>query len=247
MCADLTGDPRFLYPRTPAYWAQLPYYAVHKSKSWLERRRHGPRSLPPVGLTVGSRAHDTVFFGIPKVGTRSFMHAISALPLERRKGLVMTESTLAEELIRGAYFAPEVVTLVRNPWARTLSCYRDKIARLDSEGHRARRIARFPGLAPAMSFANFVEWLSTPAGADSVADRHWRSQSSFLNTGAGTIQAHQIESFGGQIEIFDTCLDLGRENATGGDRDYRQAYTPELREKVAERYAEDIERFGYTF
>lgn len=149
-----------------------------------------------------------------------------------------------------------VFTVVRNPFDRLASCYRDKICHPDKIGpgrflyERYRPFGRLRRpFRPRMPFDEFVqEVVRIP---DSLADRHVRSQASFVFDRGGRCCADKI----GRFETLSRDLapmceryglsELPRRNVGWSNEPYDLLYTPELVELVASRYADDIERFGY--
>lgn len=232
----------YLYPGARQFRLQMPYLALRRAISAI-RPMPAP---PPVGLAIHLPARREVFFGIPKVATRSVIAAVRADRDLAAMGLRWGEMTLADALTDSHHPAATITVIVRNPWARAYSAWSDKIARLDPAGNRARRIARFPGLRPGMPFADFVTWLASPRGGDRGADRHWLSQHCFLPRPPDTLL--RLEEIGETLPLFGRRLALGQQNATGTAPDaWRAAYTPVLTDAIARRYATDIARFGYEF
>lgn len=145
--------------------------------------------------------------------------------------------------------------VTRNPWQRLISAYRFARRGGGSGGefeagilHRRRyQVAEFD------SFKHFVEkWLlhRDPANLDGI----FQPQSMFVTGAEGEILVDHV----GRLNDLEPTLDfieralghrpeIPRGNCSGERRDFRQFYTPELRRLVGRFYAEDIERFGYSF
>jgi len=246
MAVENLGDIRHLsyhYPRSAGFRAQAPYIALQRLKRHI-RLPDGPR---PIGHILHNRQSNQIVVGIPKVGTRTLLATLRTGALSPQ--VEEQEATLSEVLFRIPLGqSVDVAAFVRNPWARVFSAWSDKIARLDSDGHRARRIARHKGLWPGMPFANFVEWLASPAGTDAHADRHWMSQHKFIATDRAPVHWRKLEGLGPQLSLFGQSLPMRQENSTDLSHNrYRAAYTPDLVEIIAKRYATDIKTFGYSF
>ena len=164
-----------------------------------------------------------------------------------------------------------VFTFVRNPWARAVSTWRNKVVDVNpDQPAAARRLERFADLYPGMPFDEFVDFLAhSPGGSDDGTDRHWTSQHLFLRDAAGEIRVDfvgRIERMAGDFQVVAERIGLGdvdlpllntrlgwtprtEEDADAVQRhdDYRNHYTPRTRDLIAERYATDIELFGYDF
>lgn len=151
-----------------------------------------------------------------------------------------------------------VFTFVRNPWDRLVSCYHDKIASeveaIDgfTEDH-IRAIYRNERFEKGMSFEDFV--YAVCAEPDRHANRHFRSQSTFLVDKRGRLLPNFVGRFERLRDDFAVIreyldrddIELPHVRATRRATEYRDYYSTRLRRMVAERYAEDIHRFEYEF
>ena len=123
-----------------------------------------------------------------------------------------------------------------------------------------------------MDFDDFVAWLNTEEGQDSVADRHWISQHKFLYK-----EGHSLCQFIGKYENLEADWKIvceriqipheplkqkgyisatlsannpGEISDNGSEvvkNNYTDFFTDETREAVRQRYQKDIELFGYEF
>lgn len=209
---------------------------------------------------IVSRGRRYAFVHIPKTGGTSLALALEARAMKddlmlgdtpkarkrRRRlrgaqaaGRLWKHATLAD--IDGLVSAEELdglfcFTLVRNPWDRVASYYRW----LRGQGFDHPAVA----LAKAKDFAGFLRHPQTQASL-----RAWPARR-YMVDAAGRERCDlyiRLEHFAADAAPlfahlgFD--LELPRVNASEGVA----AYTPELRDLVAEVCAEDIARFGYVY
>jgi len=201
---------------------------------------------------VISHKHKFIYIAVPKVATRSILDILI------REPPVNLDATLTEKKIaRIIGENPELhkytlFTVVRNPWSRVVSSYRDKIERLDALTN-ARIVSRFPGLRQGMPFDEYVHWLCGPSGRDEWADRHWLSQHVFLldeNNKMLPVEVLKFESL--QVDFNRLMEGIGLPSLvlphrlkTGSSESWKSYYDSNLYDLVAERYSTDISLFGY--
>ena len=212
--------------------------------------------------------YDAVYVEIPKVACTSIKVALARL-LGIRLDHLGGDPHAADFPAPAAPFEgdgslyPGLFTFAftRNPWDRLLSCYRDKI-RGEVPGFTSFTIR--PGVADClaghgeffadMSFDEFIRAVDSIPDGD--ADAHFRSQHSFLQTGAGRVGA----DFVGRFETLQSdlervaraiglaaSLELPRLQSAQITVNYVDFYTSETQGIVARRFREDIETFGYDF
>ncbi|MFK7983619.1 MAG: sulfotransferase family protein [Saprospiraceae bacterium] len=141
--------------------------------------------------------------------------------------------------------------IVRNPWERLVSCYTNKIKK---NPHREEKhiFKCSSDLFVGMSFEEFVEVICEIP--DSEADYHFCSQTYLMLYSDGYFPINYIcnmENLAFHIEEikaltgipFSQLSNLNHSKSTS----YEQFYTPELIEKVSQRYQMDIEFFKYQF
>lgn len=231
--------------------------------------------IPPkqdlAGLTVISHKHKFIFFGIPKVASRSFYNLFVH---EKREEFNIEWTEKPNAFFEAVAKYPDYYkfTFVRNPWSRIVSCHNSKIAD-NIIGKRARITSFYKHLKGGMSFEDFVYWLQTEEGQDAVADRHWVSQHKFLCDAKGELLCDTVGKYENLEQDWqDICERLGLGDlklphkgfvSTEGKThnpsakeaqhkkrqitDYKQYYTDELKELIAQRYAQDIELFDYEY
>jgi len=152
-----------------------------------------------------------------------------------------------------------IFAFVRDPWDRLVSCYRDKIEwgaiMEDGQRHdpRNRRLYLGQEFEREMHFDEFVRKVATIP--DKRANRHIRSQYTFVTDRHAQLIPHFIGRFGNLSHDFDRVMErigakgvslphVRRSSEGTGHRSY---YTEELAELVAKRYRRDIELFGFSF
>lgn len=171
------------------------------------------------------------------------------------KGYPLLQSRIAREYAGDE--APFCFSFVRNPFERLVSCYNSKILRFyDSDIlsyhynggslfflYNVLRYQKWP-----TSFKSFVRLVQTTP--DYLADAHIKSQYATLYEGGELLADYigKVENFTADMrylcERFDISLCNERKNPSPG-YDYRDVYTPESVEIVAQRYEKDIKTFGY--
>jgi len=141
-------------------------------------------------------------------------------------------------------------SIVRNPWERLVSCYKNKIIG-DREENKGFFILN-PQFHRGMSFEAFIETVArTP---DNNADVHFIQQLYFLHDFEGDFlvnyigDLHRLEEHIEEIKLKTSApfKTLPHINSTKKDS-YESYYTTELVEKVQERFSWDIDFFGYEF
>lgn len=220
---------------------------------WSE---HGAaRSADLATRKIISRKRRFVIAPVPKVGTKTLKVMLQRLGADDVD--ISFVNAPLQRCVADLGPGHAVFSLVRNPWSRALSCYRNKI-RSTRVGDLAIR-SRFAGLEPGMSFAAFVRWLDRDEGRDEIADRHWISQSRLLTDPKSNhilcTRIGKFENFQADVEAFLNDVGLGgleilhiNQTAESKDpRDYRSAYNAETREIIRRRYQSDIDMFDYNF
>lgn len=182
--------------------------------------------------------HDYVFYLVPKTGTRSVLKYLGD-----------------HDLLTGhpEWFSPtpDVVkysfSIVRNPWDRLLSTWKDKVYKQwadwypeDCRQWRLKQYEQYKG----KSFNYFAR------NIDIRCDGHVIPQTLLIDLD----RVDFIGRFENLQEDFDTIcqgvgipsMELPHENKSK-HRHYAECYDDETRDIVAEKYAKDIEYFGYKF
>ena len=221
----------------------------------------------PMCEKVISDKYRFLWVGIPKVATRSILTALYREPSADLAAREVNEELWKLLKQNEAYQAYFKFAFVRNPWARIVSSYLNKLWRYREDTQR-QIIKRYSGLRFRMPFEEFVRFLmENPNGRDEGANRHWMSQHIFVTDKNGELLVDFIGKMENLKEDFATaCRRIGLPeirlpwlNSREGwkvdkqvldQKDpfyYRHYFTAETRELVRKRYRTDIEMFGYDF
>lgn len=207
-----------------------------------------------------SHQYKFIWVRIPKAATRSILCAFS-------DSNVLTQSVCTPLFqLNQRYENYYKFAFVRNPWARVVSCYLNKICSANKV-KVSWYFARYTGLKYQMPFDEFVEWLCGKYGRDELADPHWISQHKFIFYGD-----KNLVDFVGRLENFENdftgvCKHIGlpigempmlnteynkfepdsQQARNRKDEYYRDFYNEQTRELIAQRYSKDISMFDYKF
>lgn len=191
--------------------------------------------------------HNAAYVQVSKVACSSikiFIAGLLGIPLKDGDPhfTELPEARLPD--VPSEYF---VFAFVRNPWDRLVSCYRDKVGGEPGEFTHLNTsgIEYFFEMFEGMPFDDFVSAVAKIP--DIAANEHYRSQHTFLTDRVDFI---------GRFERLDADFShvlarlgiegrLGHRQVSARKMDYRSFYTRATTDAVAQRYAEDIDRFGY--
>lgn len=158
-----------------------------------------------------------------------------------------------------------VVGFVRNPWDRLVSCYRNKMLADEDATYYAKQsgderdyidgvflsFRKFGTFKKGMTFEQFVHAVSEIP--DSEADPHFQSQHCMLTDETGEFLPNFLGKFETLNSDFNRLCAIYKISGNldhlrpSGSRNYLNYYSPDLIDKVGERYHMDIALFGYTF
>ena len=189
-----------------------------------------------------SNKHKFISIAIPKTGTSSIHKAFSdlndeSLLIVRKNKYQKGRANLSMyKHIKGIDLKKQIknydeyfkFAFIRNPWDRVVSWFKYYGYEMDSE------------------------WLSR-SNLEDYPKFFWYNQSEWLFEGSSLI-VNYIGRFENLQQDFDTVCDkigidrqpLPHKNATN-HKHYTEYYDDETREIVAEKYAKDIDYFGYKF
>ncbi len=177
-------------------------------------------------------------FWLNRLLDRAGVHVNYLGPHRQKRFRVHTPAAvLRRQVPRRVYDTLFKFAFVRNPWDRLVSYYHYVLA---TPGHnRHERVGRLG------SFAAFVEWC--------CRKRKPVDQQYMLCDSGGNLIVDFVGRYETLADDFRTvCRRIGLGVSIphlnrSRHRDYREYYGPATRDLVAELYAGDIERFGYTF
>ena len=147
---------------------------------------------------------------------------------------------LVEETESKSFF-----TVVRNPFARLVSVYRDFFE--TTRGHFIYSDYLFGILPQNISFAEFVSRISRIP--DRLKDQHFKPQHVFskpYESKGIVVKYFQLETpLALESFLKENGMELTHRNKSQEAYDYTQYYTPQLLQQVYEIYQDDVEKFGY--
>lgn len=136
-------------------------------------------------------------------------------------------------------------TVVRNPFARLVSVYRDFFE--TNHGHFIYEDYLFGILKHDLSFTAFVDRISKIP--DRLKDQHLKPQHLFAEPYERlgiAVQFFQLEGSPALKNFLNkNGMELTHHNKSGAAYDYTQYYTRDLLQQVYTLYKTDIEKFGY--
>ncbi|MEQ8554258.1 MAG: sulfotransferase family 2 domain-containing protein [Cyclobacteriaceae bacterium] len=135
-------------------------------------------------------------------------------------------------------------TVVRNPFSRLVSCYKNKILRGEWIYNRYLLGSLRYGLRQGMSFEDFVRKVAIIP--DKYSDIHFRSQACIIKkiNDYGTCKVLMLENINsefGEISCKFGLGDLPNKNISHNQEEWVDYFTPELIDIVYNRYKKDFE------
>jgi len=188
-------------------------------------------------LTI-SHERKFVWFRVAKVGTRTIFDHM------KDNGVHLD----LEHPYR-VYYAPRLYgdyfkfAFVRNPWDRLVSCWHDKVLKINHFKFDDANLARMK------EFGHFVDYVSRLDIEN--CDIHLRPQCSLIDL-EHIDYLGRLETFTDDLYFVFQQLDipsaeLSHKNKSFRQKDYKAYYTDELRESVYQIYRKDIQIFGYKY
>lgn len=136
--------------------------------------------------------------------------------------------------------------VVRNPWARMVSLYHyaDKIS---------DAVAGTPYYQPQISFNEFIDRMDSFRMSSTYYWNHpydqWGIQLDWISIGSKVkCDVLRYENLQEDINAyFNKNIALNKDNVGNYNKDYKEYYTKEQQQKVADWFRLDIEYWGFTF
>ncbi len=212
---------------------------IKNSKLLEELKYLKNKIIPPksLGNLCGKNA---IYITLPKC-------ANTTIKKEIRK-ITWGDPRLTKKQLKRISQGKFIFTFVRNPYDRFLSLYLDKVKNFNKDNDYIRGVCRNIVIKKNITFKEFAELASLIP--DECADPHFKSMTELIKeSGLKPSFIGKIENFENDWNILCKILGiknegLGMENKTK-HKPWQEYYTPELKEKVYQRYKEDFINFGY--
>lgn len=190
-------------------------------------------------ITTGSRPSPFIWFRVAKTGTRTVLNVL------RDEGVGFDiEQGFNEPVPCYAYPKHFSFTFVRNPYARLISAWTDKVINAAPGGG----LKAVPSPERLRDFDEFVDWLMDQDPA--AINIHFRPQSLLLPAkidfiGRTETLAHDLRAVLSRIGL-QADRKIPRKNASGPSPLSMRDVNPRTRDRIDRLYRSDFERFGYA-
>ena len=175
--------------------------------------------------------HECIFVEVPKTGSTT-IRSIVGRPKKPHLDLIQIKNEITPEQFN-QYFK---FGFVRNPWDRAVSLFqRDQVHKISS-------------------FVDFIKWHNY-ATDTCIHPSQKKYQLDFFTNSTGVVVSDFIGKFENLQEDFDIVCDkigmprkqLPHLNEKEKRKHYTEYYDDETKQIIAEKFAKDIEYFGYEF
>lgn len=193
-------------------------------------------------------ASDINYIRIPKAASTSMSKELleKLYPTLKQKSISETQVNFLTDihLQKTISNTPTYYTIVRNPFARLVSVYRDLF---ENREHHIYRDYLFGILPQQLTFTEFVERISSIP--DSLKDQHIKPQHAFLkfyeqkNVQVSVFKLEEPETLNQFLNQYE--LKLPHVNKSAESYDYQSYYNPDTLAKAFDIYQADVQRFGY--
>lgn len=246
----------------------MPYSSVNGVRFLISQRvcnNMTPRGIPLAPALLSSffyyTPRDCVYVNNAKAACSTIKATMMRAILINRKMLAPPEFSEQEVHGRHEYWntnlhdiaagRTRIFTVVRNPYARVLSAYLDKICK---PGILRAQFCLQHGFAldAEIGFSTFLRTLDESDGFF-VCDQHWRPQVENVYLGSlGPMRIHYLENFAQTLPDLMSFLDWEmalvdwKNHATGATNKVAEIYDAETVALVQKLYRDDFEAFGYS-
>lgn len=235
------------------YQIKLAGHSLTPSIKSLRKRYKLFREKPQIWFLPEQKL---AYIQIPKIATRSIRHSLCQTinPTNQlsddKQAISKIEAAHSKHMSTKhiAQLAPSwtIFAFVRNPYHRLYSCYKNKLVDAPQKGDR--NIFKHYGMEFNMPFEDFVAQVCKIP--DAQADRHFRSQCSFL-----TFQGQLLTNFIGQFENLSEdwqylsqkygLAPLPVKNPSLNNTNIENLLTTKLKRDIAKRYEQDFKLLNY--
>lgn len=134
----------------------------------------------------------------------------------------------------------EVVSIVRNPYDRVVSCYLNKI-----KGKYRFKEFRFPR---GNDFNKFIDFLCSDLNPEKPFNVHWTPLYPYINNSHTILRLEDPPNVWHNLRQIIPIEPMNHLNRTNDRPNYRKFYKRQKTfNRVTEYYKADLEEFGYTF
>lgn len=208
-----------------------------------------------------------IYFVLPKNGCSSMQaHIVNALEME--KGQNFPKDIHNSEIYPYPYVKKSTINndfkdylrfcIVRNPWSRLVSCYKDKIRHVGYnevgfvDGVALPLKNNSPLFYGGMPFEEFVDVVCSINDAE--GEHHFTSQLFQLTDESGNLYVNfiaKLETLQEDLKVITKTTNFSFNHFPhfhkSKSKPYTKYYTYELKEKVRKRFKKDIKFFRYSF
>jgi hypothetical protein len=221
-------------------------------RSFITQAAFAKGSVTPHGGHIHAPFLNIAYIRIPKAASTSVSYSIlkviypglSTIPLDPKEINFLTDANLRRSMSQSdtndIFF-----TVVRNPFARIVSVYRDYIS--NSENENVFEDYLFGILSRRLSFKDFVKRIE--GIPDLLKEPHIKPQHHFVdyykkkNPNVVILQLEKPDEVNSFLSIYG--LEMPVLNASREDYDYRDFFDSETFEMVARMYRTDVKMFRY--
>lgn len=246
--------PKSSAPLIPLGWLDPVKTFFMKSaylRSIITQASLAKESVTPHGGHIHAAFLNISYIRIPKSASTSLSYSmlktiypgLSAIPLDSKEINFLTDANLRRS-ISSSDSNDIFFTVVRNPFARIVSVYRDY---LESPGENVFEDYLFGILSKGLSFKDFIKRVE--GIPDMLKEPHLKPQHHFIdyyrkkNPNIVILNLEKPEEVNSFLSIYS--LEMPVLNASSDSYDFRDFYDQETFERVARMYRIDVKMFRY--